>query len=688
MIHINQNYLLKQNVRTVIFKGINNRNLRGVIFRYLNIDYIFKRKKKLTFHKINFVINRLRHSGFFNQISASYLSFNNRLHLIIQLNLNPVLKEIVVQNVNELKIPKKYLISILQKQIGYPQNLKIINDMIYRIQSWYFIRGYKWVKVSYKIHHSNRSKIEFIILESQISNIEIHCINGISQSYQKFMESLILNQLKVIIGQSLNFYNIELGIMKLKNQKLISNCSYEIEYTNKNTIKIIIKYRYLENRMSYFFNRSIYFQYKLFDYICKKIYVDFNKLLHNVSDFFHWTQIRNIYFYLHYQANCSIFSNLYYNHMFLSNFLQIRDIIKYKNKEGIFIILKNIIKFRHHVHSFNNSFINLLIDFKRYQKSISIIISYKYPVLENNLYDIKYSLLSLFRKIFKINSSIFKAVFEQNKYKKKFFTDSCISYGTYIIFMRDVSSNISIFQKLSLFNNIYNKIFLHIKYFPENLYQFFRLTNNRLKNRIYIIYQKFICYIIEIKSNRSNFKDRFMPSNSWNLSIKSYTPLTFNSKEFNRRKIANHLINIQYKCTINLSNNIFDAFMNTFIFSIDLKTFFGAVKYVPVNILNFLNNWQMLKNYSTGSITMMSTYLFTNLEYYIYKQYHICLFLFLDCKQYFNVNHKIDKTQGGLYLFGTGLEISLPISQIPIIKTKYEINIDGSCRLYTKLYFK
>lgn len=691
MIHINQNYLVGQNVKTVIFKGINNKNLKRVIFQYLNIDYIFKRKKRLTFHKINFIVSRLRHSGFFNHISASYLPFNNRLYLLIQLNLNPILKEIMVQNVNELKIPKKYLISILQKQIGYPKSLKIINNMIHKIQSWYFIRGYKWIRIWYKVHHSNRSRIELTILESQISSIEVYCLNAISQSYKKFMESLILNQLKIMIGQNLNFYNIEFGIMKLKNQKLISNCNYEIKYTNTNTLKIIIKYRCFEDRMSYFFNRSIYFQYQLFDYIHRKTYLAFNKLLHGVYDFVYWQQIRNIYFHLQDQANSSIFSNLHYNNLFLSNFLQIRDIIKHKKKENTLIILKNSIKFRHRIHYFNNSLINLLISFEKYQRNTNIIISYKYPVPENNLYDTKYSLLSLFRNIFKIDDSMFKAIFEQTKHKKKFLTSIYISYGTDIMFMHDISPNISIFQKLSFFNTVYNKIFLYIKYLPENLYEFFQSTNNRLKNRICTVHQKFICYMIEIKLNRLTFKDRFIPSNSWNLSVKAHTPLMFNRQEVGIRKIVNHLVSIQYRRIINFSNNILDAFTNTFILNIDFKAFWGAVAYIPINMLNILNNWQILEGSSSNLITTMSTYIYTNIEYYIYKQYHIGLFLFLDGKQYFNVkhlNHEINKMQESFYFFGTGLEISLPISQIPIIKTKYEINIDGSCRLYTKLYFK
>nr|YP_010728805.1 hypothetical protein P6G75_pgp042 [Lithothamnion corallioides]WEA76999.1 hypothetical protein [Lithothamnion corallioides] len=691
MVHVNQNDLLRQNIKTVIVKGISNANLKKIIFQHLNINHIFTQKKYLSFYKLNFIINKLRYSGFFNKISASYLSFNNHPYLIIQLNLNPILQEILIQNVDELKVPKKYLISILQKQIGYPKSLKIINNMIHKIQSWYFIRGYKWVKVSYKICYSNRRKIEIAILESQISDIEIHCINGISQIYKKEIESFILNQLNIIRGQSLNFYNIELGIIKLKTQKLILSCNYEVQYTNKNTLKIIIKYRCLEDRISYFFNRSIYLHYQLLDSICKEAYMAFNDILNSFDSSIYWKQIRNIYLCLQYQVNSSTFNNLSYNNLFLSNFLQIKDIIKYKNQDDAFIILKNNLKFKHHINHLNNFFTNLIIYLEKYQRKTSIIISYNYPIVKNNQYHEKYSLLSTFQNIFKIKSSIFKAIFEQVKYKKKFFDNDYISYGTDIMFTHNLSSDIYIFQKLSLFDNIYDKNLLYRKNLPENLYKFFRLTNNTLKNKVYTIHQKFIYYIIDIKSNALNFKDRLIPSNLWNFSISAYTPLLFNSKEFNRSKRINHLINIQHSRIISFSSNTLNALTNTFIFNIDFKTFLGAVRYIPVNVLNFFNNWQIFQNSSADSTIKIYPYLYTNIEYHIYKQYNICLFLFLDHKQYFNLNHidhEINQIKGGLYLFGTGLEISLPIHQIPVIKTKYEMNINGNCRLYTKLYFK
>ncbi len=690
-VNVNPNYLLRQNIKKVIFKGIVNNHLKQMIFRYLNIYNIFKLKKQLSIYNLNFILNKLRCSGFFNKISASYLSLNNNRYLLIQLNLNPIVKEIVIQNINELKIPKKYLISILQKQIGYPKSLQFINNIIHKIQSWYFIRGYKWIKVSYEACHSNINRIEFAILESQISEIEINCINYVSQTYKKNIESFILKQLKVIQGKSLNFYNIELGIIKLKTQKLILSCNYEIQYTDRNTLKIIIKYRCLEDRESYFFNRSIYFQYHLLDLIFQEAYTTFNYIIRNFDNSIYWSQIRNIYLCLQIRVNSFIFNNLNYHNLLLSNFLQIKDIIEHKNKNDAFIILKNNLIFKHYINHLNSFFTNLLVDLERYQRRKRFIISYKYPILNNNSYYEQQFLISVFQNMFKIKSSIFKAIFEQIKYKKKFFDNFYISYGTDITFIKNLSSNICVFQKLSFFGDFYNKNLLYIKNLPERLYGFFRLTTKPIKNKFCIIHQKFIYYIISIKLNSLNFKDRLIPSNLWNFSIKSYTPFIVNSKEFNKKIRINHLINMNYTRIVSFSSNTLNSLANTVIFNIDLKIFLGIVKYIPINLLNFLNSFQILQNPDSSSTIAICPYLYTNIEYYIYKQYNLYLFLFLDYKQYFSLNHiydGINKIKGGIYLFGTGLEIILPINQMPIIKIRYEMNINGSCRLYTKLYFK
>nr|YP_010728643.1 hypothetical protein P6G74_pgp077 [Phymatolithon calcareum]WEA76801.1 hypothetical protein [Phymatolithon calcareum] len=694
IVYINQNNVFKKNIKTIIFKGINNQNLKNKLFRYLNISDIFKLTKKLTFNDLNYIVNKLRYSGFFKQIKASHLAFKNKPYLVIQLYLNPILKEIVIRNANDLKIPLSYLNSIIKKQVGYPKSLKFIYKMIQTIQSWYFIRGYKWIKISCKTPSLNLNKIELEILESKIGEIEIICINNMDKLYKKDLRSCILNELQIFPGQSLNFYKIELGIIKLRAQKLILNCNYEIQYINKNTLKIIIKYRCLEEKISYFFNRSIYFPYYLFDFIYNEAYIAFNYLLKNFNNSVHWKKIINTYINLQIYTSCSISNNTNYYNLILSNFLQIRDVLQNSYKEDTFILLKNNLRFKHYANNFNPILTNFILDIQKYQDKTEFIISYKYPKLVHRRYCESKFLISIFQKLYKFKNSIFKVVFEQVNHKRILFTSYYNSYGTEMTFIKNLSSNLYIFNHLSILQDVYQVHTLYYKNSWITFYNFFKLTNNKLKNKFCTINQKFIYHMIDIKSDILNFKTRLIPSDLWKFSIRSYTPFIVDFQQFNKRERINYLINTKYIKIVKFNTNIFNFLVNTAILNIQIKTFLGKIQQMPTKLLNVLKDWQVTQNTNIDSKIKIYQYFHLDLEYHIYKKYNMCLFIFFDYRQYFNYSDfdytscRIYKTRKGIYLFGTGLQINLPIKQMPIVKVKYEINANDICRLYTKLYFK
>lgn len=694
VVYVNQNYILKKNIRTIIFKGINNQNLKNKIFRYLNISHLFKQKKQLNFNDFNFIINKLRYSGFFKKIKASHLTFKSKSYLVIQLHLNPILKQIIVRNGNDLKIPLNYLNSILKKQIGYPNSLNFIWRMIETIQSWYFIRGYKWVKVSYNTSSLNLNKLELRILESQISKIEINCVNDIDKSYKKYLRSCILNTLQILPGQNLNFYKIELGIIKLKAQKLILNCNYKIQYTNKNTLKIIIKYRCLEEKISYFFDRSIYFPYYLFDFIYNEAHVAFNYLLKNFRSDFYWKKMICTYINLQISPKYCISNNTNYYNLILSNFLQVKDILQNSYNKDRFILLKNNLRFKHYVNNLSPILTNFILDIQKYRDRTELIISYKYPVLTNKIYCENQFLISIFQKLYKFKNSILKVIFEQMNYKRILFVTYYNSYGTEMTFIKNLSSNIYIFNHLSISQDKYKINALYDKNSWKILHDFFKLTDKKIKNKFCRINQKFIYYIIEIKSNLLNFKNKLVPSDLWKFSMRLYTPFIVDFQQTNKGKTINHLIIIEYLKIIKFNKNIFNFLVNTAIFNIRIQTFLGSIKQIPINLLNILKDWQVTNNNEVNPNIKIYQCINIDLEYYIYKKYSMYLFLFFNYKQYLNysnldyTSYRIYIERRGIYLFGTGLQINLPIEQMPIIKIKCEINNNELYRLYTKLYFK
>lgn len=289
---------------------------------------------------------------------------------------------------------------------------------------------------------------------------------------------------------------------------------------------------------------------------------------------------------------------------------------------------------------------------------------------------------------------MFKAVFEQMNNKKKTVISFYNSQGAELDFTTNLMSNMDVSNHFSILQDIYQLDILHYKSLYRTYYDLFKLANNKIKNKFCVINQKFVYYMISLKSNTLSFKNKLLPGSFWKFSIRSYTPFTRNFQQPYEKKITSYLVSIKYIKIVKLSTKILNFLVNTAILTVTMKTFLGNIKETPASILNILKDWQLVLDASPNSNIVVSQYLDLDLEHHIYKKYNFCIFLFFNYKQYFNYSNfyctscKIYKTMRGIYLFGTGLQINLPAKQMPNIKVKYEINNDGICRLYTKLYFK
>lgn len=667
IIRINPSLFFKKNINKIIFKGINNKLVKNIILNNLGLCNILTIKTPLTLESINSIISKLRNSGYFNKIKAFYLLLNNYPYLIIQLELNFLIKEIVIHNSNKLKISNSYLTSIAKKQIGYPASLKLVNSFINHIKDWYYLRGYKWIQISYKKQLFNFNTLEVFIIESKIKNIQISCLNSKLQSDNQKEKSLILERLNIVLGEPLNFYNLELGIIKLKTQQPIFYCNYDIQYTKDKNLQIHIQYYDCQQELSYIFNRSIYFNDQLLELIHQQTYLNIHNFLNsfNSLQYFRYTITK----YLSTKIFSSYFS---YKNFILSNYFNINNKYKYNP----FTVLQNYLKIR---HSLNSLFNQLIIDIKKSEDEDNMILSYKYFKLNNNRYSKQNINIYIFRNIYKIKNIIIQSILQNIKYRKVFFDDYYNFYGVEGNLVYKLISNLSIHENVNIYNKAYQEN--HIFYFNEwnSIYKLFSLVYQTTINRYYKTYQKFIDYQILIRSNSLNFKQKLIPKQIWHFTIKACTPLILSFTEFNKNQSIKYNLDFQYSKIFNFSKNRFTALVNTIILQCELKSFGSLRKY---------------KNFNKINSKLKHKYAYASLEYYIYKKYNICFFLFFNYQyplnQYFwNFSKSlIPQLKQNNHMLGTGLEISLPMNQIPIIQLKHSFSYYGIYRFYAKLYFK
>nr|YP_009243878.1 hypothetical protein Sdur_062 [Sporolithon durum]AMK96120.1 hypothetical protein Sdur_062 [Sporolithon durum] len=278
----------------ILLQGFDNLYIRKRVIDKIRISSLINYNKELKINDINSIIIKLSLSGFFHYTNTSVKSINNKIYLIINLKLNPIVKNINVINSSKLKIPKNYLKNLLDSYVGYPKNFIYHKQILKQIEFWYLLKGYRWVKVLANYIGPNNQSLNIKILEGKICEYELKCINIIDNIKEKEINHLITKELKIIRDQTLNINNLENGITKLKKQRVILDCNYQIVQNNYG-LKILIQYKLLKNHYdTYFLNKlSLYHIHSAFNSLIKntsfkyinfsyKVYYNFNYLINNL----------------------------------------------------------------------------------------------------------------------------------------------------------------------------------------------------------------------------------------------------------------------------------------------------------------------------------------------------------------------------------------------------------------------
>ena len=242
-----------QTIKKVMIQGINNSYLKKRIFHILGIDFFFQYSGPWNHKQINLIIKKLKRSGFFHKISLSYRLFYNEIHVIITLYKNPIIQSIKVKNIYQLKIIKDDLIDLLNNQVGYPKNFRVIDSIIQHINKWYFIRGYRWSSITYKQLNSKKTGLIINIEEGKIYKTEIICLNQNKYVNIEMNNQLIVNELHIQPGKLLNYNTIELGIIKLKKYNILSNHNYSIRKISPQRFKVTFYYHLPEKKQVFGF---------------------------------------------------------------------------------------------------------------------------------------------------------------------------------------------------------------------------------------------------------------------------------------------------------------------------------------------------------------------------------------------------------------------------------------------------
>lgn len=229
----------------IMIDGVHNREIRIRI-----ITFVVENLKKNATYKLGYVtslINQLKLSGFFSSVhSQAYIKGSQQI-IKIRVQVNPIVKKVIVKDGSTSLITGSYISYIFKQQLGYPKSFALINIASRTIYQWYYLKGYKWVQVQVLDTISNPNIIYLMISEGQVSHISL--VANIQKQYFLDISYLFdIHQILQVCGLSVNkairIDRIEQGLILLRHNRTLTSCSYHVETQKSHLDLLTIKLKF------------------------------------------------------------------------------------------------------------------------------------------------------------------------------------------------------------------------------------------------------------------------------------------------------------------------------------------------------------------------------------------------------------------------------------------------------------
>lgn len=649
-------------------QGFTNSFIKAKIINKIGLSALIKNNNKLKFNDINHIINKLSCSGFFYYVRISIKYINDKIYLIIYLQLNPIVKNINIINFSNLKIPKIYLKNLLDSYIGYPQNFNTHKKITEQIESWYSFKGYKWTKALTYYTGTNQQNLNLDILEGKICKYEIKCINSTNNALEAIINNLITQELKILPGQILNLYYIEKGITKLKKQRIISHCTYQVLEHNNN-IKILVKYRKCKKQTLYYFNKYQYNSYLFYNLFFNYLYFTFVTILKN--NLVNWSSFPAMIYY----TSSYLTNNLFIDKLINLNFSTVSSKLGKMYIHSDRKIFKHYKRLLYYMHSLSKKQDNLLMNLEFKLRKSQVNLYYLYPEFHVYSHCKSQAAVHIFRyaKPLKKSTLPIKIGPLLNKISNQY------NQGLSCFLENFVSSYIKILQQMDIKTNSNREYLLSSIYFYEDLkfVPTIKKTIYKVKKINKLRLEKLIFFKTNIIYDKLEINDKLIPGNFLNFKIKSLNPIVYNAHCFCFKENKQIKLRLKYVQTIKFYKNL-------------LKKLTHLIK-LKIKIKASLKK-QNFPSISTNYIKTLPIYFIqTKLAYYMPLNYRCFWFTFTE-HFYTCINNSLSMKSTKLLnantTIGTGIQVDLPLKQLPLIKLEVGLQITSPCKFYTKLHFR
>lgn len=649
-------------------------------------------KKFLLRNKFSFKINdinstdivrsieRLKSYGFLTKTKLSFIKAYNIKYITLNFKINPILKRIKISKQRTLLIPKNILINTFQKQIGLPKNYISINKSINIIKLWYKSRGFNWIDVKL-VKTKKLEEFYLKIFEGKIIRINLICKqkNILSQNFEHEIEREIKQELGLIHGYILNIKQLELGIIRLKQNKLINTCKYTITQ-NFRGLNISFKYDLFKYNQAFFYKQqTIVDYYKQILKICKYY-------LYNTTIISRYSQY-----------------NYYKSKIMPLNYIAKLIILEANKKINLGIKpLSKYFGFKYYSCQKNPSQQSLMVDMQIIGKNTATNISFSYPNMKINNFLLGYlTLNAYYYKCYTYNMLYaLKAmpILTLNNTNKNAIKTKLNSFGIDILFRNHLHEYISLTEKIINEYNISNQILLNIHNY--NQYNFFqnKRQNTKFISKIIsrVITQNLIILKMQIKYNTLYLTQKLKSGTLFVVEIIYFTPFLIKQPYFIYwKKYSSQSLHAKCHKVFVMPKIIKSAYNNLLIFLIDINWFIGYQNCEPIFQTNHKDEKNIyFQNYNKNNNIFKPSFLY-KIEYNLHLYNYLSLYIF--CNFTHNLHNKImllNLTK--YYIFnnslyyeiniGSGIQLNIPIKKIPTLRIEYSISNKANSLIQLRAY--
>nr|YP_010925550.1 hypothetical protein RMC00_pgp164 [Neoporphyra dentata]WKD83782.1 hypothetical protein [Neoporphyra dentata] len=646
-------------------------------------------------------LNQIKTSGYFSLLYINSKAICTKEISNIFISPNDVLKRIYIHNKKKKLIPHTFLIKLFQKQVGYPKNFASLNLALSKIMQWYSDRGYQWSLVEIK----QAADPSYLILNIHEGLVKTITTEYYTLSYKKLRSisstESIEKYLGVQVGLPLNINVLQKKINYLKDNQLVGNIIYSIDRSTNNSMNLDIKFQIQELRdkeLLILVERSsktsqiISHAYDLLGLECSSpnwlvasniMSLSTSKLQACYSN----SEIDSEYIYI-YAVDLikQLAHSISWQKTLIIDNFNLQNLLSWTKR--------NTIGFQLYLRNLDRAKSFYLFSLKCIESGLNIKISYLNPsfVINHNLsfqvaiqiikqyYTNKQSVLSLFLTKGDLSQFIFESI--------------CTYHFTSYF---SISEKILISQVVYIDSIFYNSENISLHNNNENQAV---SSYNILRQNKKLLYQEFLTLLLSIRYKNFNYLDWPLKGHLFEMKSLYFAPFqntNFLNNSFleNYKNLFFHKIYLKQISHFNLPLYFRDHLNHILVSTIKCQSNLN-METVYLLLTDYPIEYTLFKSIVTFSIKVRMEYLIP-----ISRSIRVSLFYnYLDCflmKQFKQVAYipqdlSTQKQFQNCFLkkfsWGFGIQLKLPIKQMPPLSIEYTVNSDRHFCLYLHIYYQ